>query len=175
MADELQDHYPALADYLESNPVDAQLDDELHGELALLNERVTQIQAEFRRREEEGSFVAFTRDLTEGGPAAPYSDLPDSTPYAPGIDIQLYKELCTGACGVVKPTPSAEHQVIRPKQRATAEIRRFSCIICDSRYSTMVRLHYHFELCVSLNGNPNGFHWFDAATIREHYKKERSG
>ncbi|KAL8721485.1 MAG: hypothetical protein Q9225_001830 [Loekoesia sp. 1 TL-2023] len=55
-----------------------------------------------------------TRTLREGGPAAPYSDLPEEEFYAPGITIERYKAFCSTFCGVVK--PSRVQEGAKPQQ-----------------------------------------------------------
>lgn len=138
-----------------------------------LKGRKQQSQIELSRRGQVQSGdrgIAFTRTLDEGGPAAPYSDLPDWTLYAPGIDIQLYKQLCTEDCGVVRPLPSTNHVVKLPPQEDLGIPRPFICVICGSGFTGPYHAADHFKTCVRENGNPKGFHWFDSESIMEYYR-----
>lgn len=102
-----------------------------------------------------------TRTLREGGPAAPYGDLPEEEFYAPGITIERYKTLCSTFCGIVMASRVKEgakpHQPVRSGSLVdTGKI--FRCIICDASFNSMRHVEAHFPACVKINGNPHGFH-----------------
>lgn len=173
IADPQQHRFPALLEHLRSNKIESQDDGDLDNELKILEKRVHEIKLEQRRRVPEGG-VAFTRQLTEGGPPRPYADLPETVNYAPAINIKFYKHLCTDVCGVVKPTPSPNHRVILPPQEDTGVPRPFKCVICKSGFTRPAHVEDHFKkACVKRNGNPHGFHWFDDTTLLDHYAVRR--
>lgn len=102
-----------------------------------------------------------TRMLRDGGPAAPYSDLPEDEYYAPGFTIAQYQGLCSLVCGKVVASKVEEGK--RPKQVRRGYVfveddNTMRCVICATPFNTPRHVELHFPKCVTDNGNPLGYH-----------------
>ena len=79
-----------------------------------------------------------------------------------GVPSTAAHPLATSACGIV--TPAINVPAVRTRHQQ-GHLQRYVCVLCGMAANRALSIRTHFPSCARANGDPQGHHWFDHASL----------